>query len=247
MSLGRLVRQGAIAGTASGVVGAAMLYLLVEPALRKAIALEEAGSPVDHDAAASHIHHEAEVIVTRGAQVAVGMLTVLLVGALIGIAFAIAHHRLRDRLPGNSAFSRALALAGLGFVALTLAPAVVIPANPPAVGDPGTVNYRTIIYVAAIACALVLVCGVAAFIRTTREWPVHQRGAAATFLAVVGAGVLLWAVPAPTEAIPEGFPTHGSPQRVASSVDRRGSVTGDRGRDRRVGDGWRAGSRRPTR
>jgi len=198
MKLSRVVADGALAGVASGVIGALALYTLVEPSIRKAIALEESS----HHEAMAHAH---DVVVSRGAQVAVGMLTLVVVGVLIGIAFAIVHNALRDRLPGASPFTRSLSLAGLGFAALTLVPALTMPAGPPGVGEPDTINYRTTVYVLSIVCGGILVGGVVTLTRTLKHWPIHHRGAAAVLAAVVGIGAMFWALPAAASPVPATF------------------------------------------
>jgi hypothetical protein len=93
--------------------------------------------------------------VSRSAQVVGGAVTSVLVGVAIGVVFAVVFARVRGRLPGRGDFGRSLVLAAVGFGAVTLLPALKIPANPPAVGDPQTVGRRTTLY------AVVLLLGVA--------------------------------------------------------------------------------------
>src|SRR5687768_4691174 len=96
MTVGRTVGYGALAGAVAGGVGAAAMYWLVEPSIRAAIALEEAGTPAMDS---SGHNHGADNVVTRADQVVFGLVTVVVVGALIGIAFAVVHGFLRSRLP----------------------------------------------------------------------------------------------------------------------------------------------------
>jgi len=186
------------------------MYWLVEPSIRAAITIEEAGptsagsSGHGHEAAAGHMH-SADALVSRGEQVVLGLVTVLLVGILIGIAFALVHRVLGPRLPGGSAAGSAMVLAGLGFIAFTLAPALVIPANPPAVGDPQTVNLRTITYLGTIVCA----AGLTALVTSTaraRSLTSANRVAAATALGIVGTVVLVWALPNAADPVPANVP-----------------------------------------
>ncbi|MDX6231143.1 MAG: hypothetical protein QOH68_91 [Nocardioidaceae bacterium] len=209
MTLGRTVGHGALAGTVAGGLGAAVQYWVVEPSIRAAIAIEEAGAPGgesgDHthaaaDHATSH-SHSAVALVSRGEQVVIGMLTVLLVGILIGIAFALVHRFLGNRVPGRTAAGSAMALVGLGFVAFTLAPAIVIPANPPAVGDPATVNLRTLTYIGTIVCAVALTAIVTNLARST-DLALGSRAAAATAVGIVGTAVIIWALPDVTDPVP---------------------------------------------
>lgn len=186
MTTRRTIGYGALAGAAAGAAGAGVQYWLVEPSIRAAIAIEDAKAAIDH---ADHSHLSDEVV-SRGEQVWFGLLTVLVVGTLIGIAFALVRRVLGDRVPGKTAAGSAMALAGFGFVAFTLAPAIVIPANPPSVGDPSTVDARTRTYIETILCAVVLTCAVISVARTRRLEP-RLRVLAATALATVGSIVLV--------------------------------------------------------
>lgn len=208
-SLGRTVGDGALAGAVAGGIGATLQYWLVEPSIRAAIALEAAGAEAtahSHGAGDSGAHsHGGETIVGRSEQVVTGLVTVLLVGVLIGIAFALTHRLLRSWLPGRGTVGSVMALAGLGFTVFTLAPAIVVPANPPAVGDPDTVDYRTLVYIATIVCAAVLTVAVAEVARH-RELRPGQRVLAATALGLLGAVLVVWALPSATDAIPANVP-----------------------------------------
>jgi hypothetical protein len=211
MTLGRTVGHGALAGAVAGGFGAAAQYFLVEPSIRAAIAIEEsraAGSDANShgrmSSAASGHDHAADTVVSRGEQVVIGMVTVLVVGILIGIAFALVHRFLRDRLPGATEAGSVMALAGLGFISFTLAPAIAIPANPPSVGDPATVTLRTLTYLATIVCAVALTTMVTGLARAKDLAP-GARAIAATAAGTIGTAVLLWALP-DTAPLPADVP-----------------------------------------
>ena len=68
-------------------------------------------------------------------------------GALVGIVFAYT----RNRLPGSNNRKKAFILTGLMFFVLFLIPALKYPPNPPAVGNPSTIYYREILYIAILA------------------------------------------------------------------------------------------------
>lgn len=202
MTLGRTVSHGALAGALAGGFGAAAQYWLVEPSIRAAIAIEAAAAAASeagdhgHPAAeqATGHSHAADALVSRGEQVLIGMVTVVLVGILIGIAFALVHRFLGTRVPGGTAAGSAMALAGLGFLSFTLAPAIAVPANPPAVGDPATVDLRTLTYLGTILCAVALTAMVTGLARAKDMAP-GSRTAAATSVGIVGTAVLVWALP----------------------------------------------------
>lgn len=212
MTLGRTVGHGALAGALAGGFGAAAQYWLVEPSIRAAIAIEEAAAASTE--AGGHGHttaeqvtghsHATDALVSRGDQVIFGMVTVVLVGILIGIAFALVHRFLGTRVPGGTAAGSAMVLAGLGFLSFTLAPAIAVPANPPAVGDPATVDLRTVTYLGTILCAVALTAMVTGLARA-KDWTPGSRAAAATALGIVGTAVLIWALPE-TAPVPTTVP-----------------------------------------
>lgn len=183
-----VLRRGAAAGAAAGVAAALMMWLVVEPLLRKALVIEDA-----RNAQAMSGHRMSEVdapLVSRAGQVLGGMTTGLIVGLLLGVVFAIVFARVSHRLPAATAYGRSLVLALISFGVVTLAPALKIPGNPPAVGDPATVERRTLIYVLTILVALALV--LAAF--ELDRWlasrnlsgPVRATLVGVAFLAVAG-------------------------------------------------------------
>ncbi len=207
-ALGRTVGHGALAGAVAGGVGAAALAWLVEPSIRAAIRLEEAaagGHGHDHAGDAGAHSHAGDALVSRPEQVVLGLATVLVVGTLIGVAFAVVHRILGDRLPGATPAGRAMALAGLGFAAFSLAPALVVPANPPAVGDAETVALRTVTYLGTIVCAVALTAAVVALARARSLGPAGRTGGA-TALAVAGAVVLRLVLPDAADAVPAQVP-----------------------------------------
>lgn len=206
-SLGRVAGRGALAGAAAGLVGAAALYGLVEPWVRQAIEIEEASSMHGGRSAPTGLmtHGGGDVVVSRPEQVVFGLITVVLVGTLIGIAFAVAHRFLAPHLPGSTPAGTTMVLAGLGFVAFTLAPAVVVPANPPAVGDPDTVGLRTSVYLGTIICAVILTALVVKVARL-EKLAGGQRALAAAAVGVAGTAVLLLAMPDATDRIPMKVP-----------------------------------------
>lgn len=204
LTLGRSVGNGALAGAVAGGLGAAAMYWLVEPSIRAAIAIEEAGTAHEHGSGAAH-EHGTEALVSRPEQVVAGLVTVVVVGVLIGIAFALAHRFLAPRLPGRTPAATTMALAGLGFLTFTLAPALVVPANPPAVGDPATVDLRTATYLGTIVCAVALAVLVSGVARAAALAP-GTRVVAAAALGVIGTAVLVTVLPHAADPVPANVP-----------------------------------------
>jgi hypothetical protein len=163
MQIGDLLRRGLAAGAAAGCLAAVWLLLITERFIRQALRIEDARSAREEAAVAaqgSHVRHHDE-LVSHPQQVVFAVLALVVIGALVGLVFAVVYAAARGRLPGYHDRTKALALAGLTFFAVTLFPFIAIPGNPPAVGDPSTIDDRTVIYLGALALGVLLV--VAAF------------------------------------------------------------------------------------
>jgi len=157
LSFGSVLRRGVLAGVSAGLAAAVVIWLVVEPVIRRALAVEDLRSVHGGQSASTRLpaHGGDEPLVSRSAQVVGGAVTAVLVGVAVGVIFAVVFARMRERLPGRGDFGRSMVLATIGFAAVSLLPALKIPSNPPAVGDPETVGRRTMLY------AVVLLLGVA--------------------------------------------------------------------------------------
>ena len=167
--------RGALSGSAAGLLTSAAAYVLLEPTLDAAIALE---GPSDGQGP-----------VSRETQRLLGMpLGFLFAGLALGLLFAVAYRVLPSR---TEPWQRSLGLAAGGFTALALVPQLRYPANPPGVGDPETIAGRTSGYLLAVALGVLVVSGSYAAGRALRE-----RGVAAPLRqsAVAGAAVLAVAI-----------------------------------------------------
>jgi hypothetical protein len=85
------------------------------------------------------------------------MAATLLFGAVMGLALGIAvaavHHRVRAR----NEFDRAIRIAIAAFVAITVIPGLKYPPNPPTVGNPDTIEDRTVEYLLLMAASIAIV------------------------------------------------------------------------------------------
>ncbi len=145
---------------------------------------------------------------TRLQQQIGGTVTVIVVAALMGLAFSVVYARSRHRLPGRTDLGKSTALGMVAFAVMALGPALALPANPPGVGDPDTVNYRTLCYFLVIGLGI-LVVGAAFGIQRYLE----RRGtsaeltwAAVAAVAAVGAGAVLLLAPGPADVVPGSMP-----------------------------------------
>jgi predicted cobalt transporter CbtA len=175
------------------------MYLLVEPVIRRALVVEEARPEAGH-------HHEE--LVSRTAQVAVGLLTTVVVGMLFGLVFTVVFAKVRHRLPAATEQGRSVLLAVVGFAVFALAPAVRIPANPPAVGDPATVGRRTLLYLLTVLLAVLLAGALFALDRRLAAAALDPgvRRILVALAGVAGVVVLLMVVPGSPDRVPGDVP-----------------------------------------
>ncbi|MGH3364115.1 MAG: CbtA family protein [Nocardioidaceae bacterium] len=197
----KLLRHGVTAGAAAGLSAALVLWLVVEPVIRRALIIEQAREEQHHGP--SH-----EPLVSRTLQVFGGVATAALVGVMVGVVFAVVFARTRHRLPGRTDVGRSAALATAAFLVVTLLPALKIPANPPGVGDPATVAERTLLYVLTVLVGLLGVGLVSAVDRrlAVRGLGIPQRMLANTAVAVLCVVAVLALVPTSPDTVPADVP-----------------------------------------
>lgn len=203
MGFVQLLRHGVTAGAAAGLSAGVVLWLVVEPLINRAVAIEDARG--SH--AGAHSMAE-EPLVSRTTQAIGGAVTSVVVGVLVGLVFATVFARSRQRLPGGSDLGRAAVLAAIGFAVFALAPAVVLPANPPAVGDPDTVGLRSLLYVLTVLLGLICVGVVTGVSRLLQDRAVAAplRAAAGTAVAVAGVVAVVTLVPGSPDTVPTDVP-----------------------------------------
>jgi len=123
-------------------------------------------------------------------------------GGLFALAFAFAYQRIgRFSARGTSAL-----LAAAGFIAIFLVPQLKYPSNPPSVGQPETIGYRSelffsmiLISVAALSLAIVIAPHLAA---RYGNWNAALLAAAVFIIIIVLAQVLLPDI----NEVPDQFP-----------------------------------------
>jgi len=195
-----LLVRGMLAGLAAGLLAFAFAYAFGEPQVQAAIDFEEQLARLRHEPA------EAE-IVSRGVQSTLGLLTATAVmGVALGGLFALVFAWAYGRIGPLGARAAAASLALAAFVSVTLVPFTKYPANPPTVGNPDTIDRRTVLFVAMI-CISILALVAAARIRRELLGRLGAWNAATVaglaFVAVVAVAELI--LPAVHET-PAGFP-----------------------------------------
>lgn len=192
----RLIGRGAMAGAVAGLLSAVVSFSLGEPSVRRAVELEEAAAHAAGEADHAEVFSRAT---QQGALFLVSMLTGLAIGILFASVYAVLHRRDPDVDP----WSRSLQLALAGLVGIALIPFLRYPANPPAVGDPATVDARTTAYLAAILVGVAAVTAAGRLYQqlTDRGVRLPQRQLA-TLVVVLGGLAATWLLPgnAVTEA-----------------------------------------------
>jgi putative cobalt transporter subunit CbtA len=183
----QLLLRGLLAGLFAGLLAGGFAMVVGEPHVDAAIAIEEQAAAAAGDTGGE------EPIVDRGTQSGVGLLLATgLYGIALGGIFATAYTVLRRRLRTASASRAALGLAAAVLLGLVLVPFATYPPNPPAVGDPATIDQRTGAYLAAIVLGLVAVWAGVVAARTQRaEWSRAAAGVAGFLIVVTVAFLLL--------------------------------------------------------
>ncbi|MGK8521720.1 CbtA family protein [Nocardia asteroides] len=197
-SLRTLLLRGLLAGLIAGLLAATVGYFVGEPQVDAAIAIEEAG-PAGHthgehaESAGGHSHgHEEEPLVSRAGQKFGLFLALGLAGLALGAIYASVAHVARryTTLPGPRL---ALLLGLAGWAAIVAVPFFKYPANPPAVGDPDTIDERTLLWLAAVLLGIVAVAAAVAVFTVLRgRLPIIKLiGAVAAFVLVTALGYVL--------------------------------------------------------
>ncbi|GAA1541236.1 CbtA family protein [Kribbella lupini] len=206
-TFGNLLVRGLIVGLFAGLLAGTFAYVMGEPHIDAAIAIEEAGGAAhthgDEPAAAG----EEEPLVSRTGQRFGLFLATSLYGVALGGIFAVGFALLRRRLRTPSDSYAALGLAAAGFVGIVLVPFLKYPPNPPAVGDPDTITKRTVTYLLTLVIGLLAVwAGVAASRWAQRfgdaPWIRLAVGGGAFVATIVAAYLILPAI----NEVPGSFP-----------------------------------------
>jgi predicted cobalt transporter CbtA len=190
-----------VAGLLAGIVASVLLTFTAEPLIDQAIALEESHASADHHHAAEPGAPAEPEIVSRGDQKGFGRFAAYsLGGGAYGVLFGIVFLALRRRDGKTNpadAFRRSLLAGAFMAGAFTIVPFVKYPPNPPAVGDPATINERQWKYLALIFLTVVIFA-VAARVSThlrERGWTEDERLIAVGLALVVPLGLLVALLP----------------------------------------------------
>jgi predicted cobalt transporter CbtA len=144
--------RGLLAGLIAGLCAFGVAYVVAEPSIDAAIAIEETTAHT-HEAPNAE---ESGTEVPRSLQSTLGLLTGTAVagttlGGLVGVLSALA----LGRFGGLGVRGSTLLVTAVGFVSVYAVPFVAYPPNPPAVGHAETIGIRTTLYFTAVAISIV--------------------------------------------------------------------------------------------
>ncbi|MDX6739023.1 CbtA family protein [Actinocorallia sp. A-T 12471] len=197
--LPRLIGRGVIAGALAGLISGGFGFFVAEPVMDRAVELE--GERSAAEAAASGVHEHAEEVFTRTEQHFGLVLSSVGAGIALGILFAAVYWAVFRRTSDERPWQRSLTLAGAAFAGFWLLPFVRYPANPPGVGDEGTLEQRTVTWAAAIVIGLAAMFVAWRVNAALRVKPDHLRQLATGAVGVVGLAVL-FLLPANPDELP---------------------------------------------
>ena len=198
--VGKLLVRGMLAGIAAGLLTFSFAKIAGEPQVDQAISFEEKADAAKGEAP------EPELI-SREVQASYGLFTgVMVYSASIGGLFALVFAYVRGRTGPISARALSAWLALAAFVAIYMVPNIKYPANPPSVGDPETIGYRTGLFFLMIAISItVTVFSLKVRGALAAKWGGWNASIAALVLFVVVIGAIQAALPTINE-VPGAFP-----------------------------------------
>jgi pimeloyl-ACP methyl ester carboxylesterase len=152
-----LLIWGMLVGIVAGLLAFGFARIFGESQVDRAIAFEDQMDRAKGEAPMPEL-------VSRRVQSGVGLLTgVVVYGTALGGLFALAFAFAYQRMGRASARVTAVLLAGAGFLSIVLVPQLKYPPNPPSVGQPETIGFRTemfffmiLVSIAALALAILI-------------------------------------------------------------------------------------------
>jgi hypothetical protein len=137
-----------LVGVVAGLLAFGFARIFGEPQIDRAIAFEEQMSKAKGEAAEPEL-------VSRETQAGIGLFTgVVVYGAALGGLFSLVFAFVYGRVGGLGPRTTAALLALGGFFAIVLIPEIKYPANPPSVGEPESIGYRTELFLLMLAISV---------------------------------------------------------------------------------------------
>ena len=196
----RLLLRGMLVGIVAGLVAFVFARWVGEPQVERAITFETSTDQAQGKSPEPEL-------VSRKVQKSIGLLTGVVVygaamGGIFGLVFAFAHGRIGVTCPRTLA----ALLAGLVFIAIVVVPALKYPANPPSVGNPGTIGMRTTTFFLLMAFSIaVMILAVQIGRHLSHRYGAWNGSLLAAGLFVILMNVVFHFLPVIDE-VPDGFP-----------------------------------------
>lgn len=193
--------RGILCGLAAGLLVFIVAKIFGEPNVDGAIGFEE---QLAHLAGA---HDHEEEIVSRDVQSTWGLFVgVMVYATAVGGLFSLLYAYAWGRMGKLGARASAALLAGAAFVAIYVVPFAKYPANPPSVGNPDTIGYRTELYFGMIVIAIVaMIASVNLGRGLSKRWGNWNAAIAGGVAFIILAGLAYMLMPTINE-VPDGFP-----------------------------------------
>jgi predicted cobalt transporter CbtA len=204
-----LLIRGMLVGLLAGLLVFAFGKFYGEPQVDRAIAFETALDEAKaraEEARGINVGEETE-LVSRPVQAGWGLFTgVMVYSTAFGGLFALVFAAVNRRAVNLDSRATAALLGGVGFVSVYLIPNLKYPANPPSVGQPETIGYRTALYFSMLALSVAAMV-IASTLRTRLAarrggWTAAIAGIGFYLLGMIVVG---WLMPSINE-VPEAFP-----------------------------------------
>jgi predicted cobalt transporter CbtA len=208
--VGSLVLRGVLVGLVAGLLAFGFAKFFAEPVIGVAIEFESAHDEAERQAQIKNgITPEPEEpeIFSRAVQTTVGLLTGVLgvgagIGGLFGVLFAFANGRAGNLGPGATS----TLLSFYGWWSVYLIPALKYPPNPPAVGEPDTIAFRTGVYFLLMALSIAATIGAVMLRRRLTAKFGTWTGSVYAFLAYLVAIIIFFAILPGINEVPDDFP-----------------------------------------
>ena len=201
-----MARTFLIRGMLCGIVAGLLVFIVAklygEPNVDGAIGFEE---QLAHLAGGAHDHEEE--IVSRDIQSTWGLFVgVMVYATALGGLFSLLYAYCWGRMGKLGARASAALLAAACFVAVYLVPFAKYPANPPSVGNPDTIGFRTQLYFGMIVIAIIAMVAVVnlgrALVKRSGIW---NASIVAGVVFIVLVAIASYLMPTINE-VPDGFP-----------------------------------------
>jgi hypothetical protein len=136
-------RRGLLVGLIAGLLTGAFHYWVSEPFIQEALRFEVLPPG-----------EQSIEVFTRDTQRAGLVAATALYGLSLGGIFGMIYPFIAKRFRSGTSWDNPIRVAVASFACLWLVPFLKYPANPPAVGDPNTINLRTALYLTMIAISV---------------------------------------------------------------------------------------------